>query len=336
MSSRVTLACIAALASLAVSAAKDESPLSVIGTIAGPDGRWDFASIDAKQRRLYVARGDGVMAVDLETQKVTPKLVAGSRVHGVILVPGAGRMVSTNGETKTATLFNTADGKVIAQLPTGTDPDAGAFDPSTGLVLVMNSKGGDATLIDPVGARVTGTIAIGGELESVAVDGKGRAYVAVEDKGEVAVLDIAKKETVTRYKLDGCEEPSGLVVDAADQLIVTACGNGVAKVLSATDGAEVASLPIGARPDAAILDEQGKRVFIPCGDGTLATIAIRGPRDVVLLDAVKTRPNARTGAFDSKTGRLYLPTATMVPAATPGGRSTPAPGSFVVLIVGRK
>lgn len=338
MSRRLALACIAALAFVgAAASAADQAPaLSVIGTIAGPDGRWDFASIDAAKRKLYVARGDGVMVVDLETQKVTPAIVPGARVHGVILVPGKGRMVSTNGETNTATLFDTADGKVIAQIPTGIDPDAGIYDPSTGLVLVMDSKGGDATLIDPVAGKVTGTIAVGGELESVDVDGKGRAYVAVEDKNEVAVLDIAQKKTVAHYKLDGCDEPSGLVVDPRNKLIVVACGNNVAKVVSITDGKEIASLPIGPRPDAAIFDQAGGRVFIPCGDGTMATIAIAGPDKATALAPIQTKANARTGAFDSKTGRLYLPTATMVPATTPGARPTPAPGSFVVLIVGTK
>src|ERR1700723_320129 len=58
--------------------------LSVIGTIPGPDGGWDIASVDAEARRLYIAHGDAVMAVDLDSGKVTPKLVEGKRLHAVL------------------------------------------------------------------------------------------------------------------------------------------------------------------------------------------------------------------------------------------------------------
>ena len=34
-------------------------------TIAGPDGGWDLASVDASSAHLYVARSGGVMRVDL-------------------------------------------------------------------------------------------------------------------------------------------------------------------------------------------------------------------------------------------------------------------------------
>ncbi|HEV7441895.1 MAG TPA: hypothetical protein VGO18_04825, partial [Steroidobacteraceae bacterium] len=61
----------------------------VMKMIAHQDGdaRLDYASIDGVSRRLYVARGFGVMAVDLDTEKTTPQLVAGQHVHAVIPLP---------------------------------------------------------------------------------------------------------------------------------------------------------------------------------------------------------------------------------------------------------
>src|ERR1700744_1032493 len=95
--------------------------LSVIGTIPGPDGGWDIASVDAEARRLYIAHGDAVMAVDLDSGKVTPKLVDGKRLHAVLPLPD-GRALSTNGGDNTVTLFEAATGKVIAVIPTGVSP----------------------------------------------------------------------------------------------------------------------------------------------------------------------------------------------------------------------
>ncbi len=60
----------------------------VVDVIAGPDGGWDMASIDATACRLYVARSDGVMTINLDTRIVTPRVVAGERVHAVVPIPG--------------------------------------------------------------------------------------------------------------------------------------------------------------------------------------------------------------------------------------------------------
>jgi hypothetical protein len=68
--------------------AADLSGLGVVTTIPGNDASFDYASVDAPARRLYVARGDGVMSVDLETLKVTPRLIPGKHVHAVVPLPG--------------------------------------------------------------------------------------------------------------------------------------------------------------------------------------------------------------------------------------------------------
>jgi len=213
------------LPSAAALAAAAPPKLSVVATIPGPDGGWDTASVDAVARRLYVAHGDAVMAVDLDSGKVTPALVAGKRLHAVVPLAD-GRALSTNGGDNTATLFETATGKVIAAIPTGLNPDVAVFDPSSGLVLVMDGRAdGEITLIDPKTASSPGKIAVGGKLEFAVADGHGTAYVNVEDKGEIAVVDIAGRKVTARYKLPDCDEPSGLALNPAGGLLVAACQN---------------------------------------------------------------------------------------------------------------
>ncbi len=242
-------------------------------------------------------------------------------------------MLSTNGNSNTATLFQAASGSVIAEISTGQKPDAAVFEPSTGLVFVMNAKGGDVTLVDPHQAKAVGEIPIGGALEFAVADGTGHVFVNIEDQGAIAVLDAASRQVTARYPLKDCEAPSGLAIDIEDKVLVSACANGIAKLVSASDGAEIATLQIGKRPDAVIWDVARKLFFIPSGgDGLLTVIARRGPAAFTVVDRVTTRLGARTGALDPATGRIYLPTATLIPAAT--GRPTPAPGTFVVLVVG--
>ncbi|HLG87653.1 MAG TPA: YncE family protein [Alphaproteobacteria bacterium] len=324
------------LASVIPAPAAEQVPaLSVIGAIPGPDGGWDYASVDAAQRRLYVAHGDAVMAVNLDTAKVEPKLVEGQRLHAVVPLPG-GRVLSTNGGNDTATLFEGDTGRVIASIPTGRKPDAAVYDPSSGLVFVMDGQDGDATLVDPKTGTSPGRIPIGGKLEFAVADGKGNVFVNVEDKGEIAVVDAKARKVTTRYKLPDCEEPSGLAIDRKDGILVSACSNGKAIALKAADGSVLATLPIGMRPDAAIFDFKRRLFFIPCGEGTLAVIGENENGPPTVTATVPTANGARTGALDPKTGKLYLPTADFKPPAPGEKRHQVVPGTFRILIVGTK
>lgn len=319
--------------SLAAEAGKAAPDLAVVATIPGPDGGWDFASVDSAQRRLYIAHGDAVMSVDLDTGAVNPRLIGGERLHSVALLPG-GRALVTNGGDNTATLFTEATGDIIASIPTGAGPDAAIFDPWSGLALVMDGRGGEITLIDPKAATAVGDIQVGGKLEFAAADGKGKAFVNIEDRDEIAVIDIAARKVAARYPLTGCESPTGLNIDPATGTFIAACANHIAVALDAKDGKIVATPPIGGRPDAVIFDPGRGLFFIPCGEGSLAVIAATGtPR---IVDTIPTAIGARTGALDAKTGKLYLPTADF--GAVPAGQERPAiiPGTFRILVVGRK
>jgi DNA-binding beta-propeller fold protein YncE len=308
----------------------------LIKTIAHQDGdaRLDYASIDGTSRRLYVARGFGVTAVDLDTEQVTRQLVAGQHVHAVIPLPG-GRALSTNGDTNTVTLFDGNSGKVLAQIDTGRDPDAAAFDPTSGLVFVMNAKDGDTTLIDPVGGKAVGRLSLGGTPEFAVVDGHGRLFVNIEDLNKTVVIDTVGRKVLGSYDLPGCEGPSALGLDSESGVLVAACANRTAVAIRAADGKLIAShLPIDRKPDAVIFDAATKNFYIPCGrDGTLAVISESNDGVLTVRTSVSTAVGAHTGALDSKTGRLYIPTADY--HLTLSGIA-PADGTFRILVFGSK
>jgi YVTN family beta-propeller protein len=308
--------------------------LSVVGTIPGPDGGWDTLSVDAEARRLYIAHGDAVTAVNLDSGKLTPKLVDGKRLHSVVPLSG-GRALSTNGGDNTATLFDGATGKVIASIATGLEPDVAILEPSSGLVMAMDGKGGDITLIDPKTATSPGRITVGGKLEFAVADGAGKVFVNVEDKAEIADIDMAARKVTARYPLTGCEDPTGLALDPSTGLLLAACANQKAVAVEAKDGRIVATLPIGERPDGAIFDAGRKLFFIPCGAGSIAVIGENsGPPAVIAT--VATANGARTAALDPKTGKLYLPTADFKAPAEGEKRHTVVPGTFRILVVGEK
>jgi len=311
--------------------------LSVIGKISGPDGGWDYASVDATTHRLFVGRSYGVMVVDLDSGKVTDAFVPGAVVHGVIAIGDTGVGVSANGKSQLAILFDTKSGKVLASIPTGLDPDAVAYDPATALVAIMEGDAHDALLIDPKTMKAVGNIPLGGQPEFAASDGHGHLFVNIVGTHELATVDIASRSVLGRAPLPGCEGPTGLAYDPADDLVISVCRNGVADVTQGKTGAARASIAIGQGPDAAIFDSEHKVFYVPCGRaGTLAVIAVKGPADIALAETVPTALGARTGAYDAKTGKLYLPTAQYQLPVAPGTRPQTVPGTFEIVVVGPK
>jgi DNA-binding beta-propeller fold protein YncE len=309
-------------------------PFAIVKHIAGPDGQWDYAIADTGTRRLYVGREYGVMAIDLDSGVVTNTLVPGKMVHGIAAVGTGGTFVSTNGSANTATFFDGRNGKVLGEVRTGKDPDAVVYEPRTGLVVVANHEGGDVTLIDPRSRTVAGTIAVGGELEFTAADGTGRVYINVADKHGVAVIDIAARKIIGSLPLPGCEDPSGLAYDEIDHWVISACFNGVVDIVDPATRRQIAHIPTGKFPDAAIWDAARKLVFVPSfADGNLTVIAVRGPQDIKVTQTLTTQPGTRTGALDASTGTVYLPTSKLTPPAKEGDLPTPVPGTFEVLVV---
>jgi DNA-binding beta-propeller fold protein YncE len=299
-------------------------------SIPGPDGGWDLASVDPIAQRLYVARTDGVMGIDLRRGTVTPVMVPSQRGHAAFAIPGTHEIVSTNGASNTALIFDGLTGKVRATIPTGKKPDAVAFDPRTRTEWIMNPDSGSITVIDRASAKVVATVAVPGSLELGVADGEGRLFVNVEDRNEVAVIDTRRRVLLKRFALPGCEGPTGIAYAPDAKLLVSACANGVA-VVSTRDGRQVAALAIGPRPDGALYDQRRHVALIPSGgDGTLAVIRLSGtPR---VLDRITTAKGSRTAALDPSTGRIYLPAADFAPAVG-SDRPKMIPGTFRVLVL---
>jgi DNA-binding beta-propeller fold protein YncE len=300
--------------------------------IPGPDGLWDYASVDAAARKLYVGREGGILAMDLTTHVVVPVLFASPVVHQVLPL-NDGRLIATTGESNEAVIVEAATGKVLATVRTGNDPDAVALDRKTGLAITFNRGGRDATIFDVAQARVVGTLKLPGAPEFAAADGNGHVYVNIATTGEVAVIDVLRKKITRRLRLHGCEEPTGLALDVEAGVLLAACSNGIAKAIT-TEGRELASLEVGREPDAAILDARRRLAFIPSGgDGTLTVISLADRNDIKVVQRLSIQRGTRTGTVDPQTGKLYLPAGKLLPPAPPAKWPSVVPGSFEIIVV---
>lgn len=322
---------VALLAAALAVAPLPAAAMSVTSRISLADGGWDYVSVDPASNRLFVARGDGVATIDLATKAVTPQLVAATRTHAALVIPGTTIGAVTSTADGGVMLFDAATGKVTADIKTGPKPDAATYDLATKSLLVMDNKDGSVTIVDPASGKKTGTVAVGGALEFAVTDNHGRLYVNVEDKNTLVTVDIKSRAVVRTIPLTGCDEPSGLALTKSGVLI-SACSNGVAKAIDAKSGKPMADIAIGAGPDAVLYDATRDRAYVPGGrDGTLTVIDTKG-HAARKIATIATQKGARTGAVDPATGTVYLPVA-RYEAAVGDARPKAVPGSVEMLVI---
>jgi DNA-binding beta-propeller fold protein YncE len=291
----------------------------------GGEGGWDYLTLDASSHRLFVTRATRIMVVDVASGKLVGEIPDTAGVHGVALLPSSGRGVTSNGKEDTATIFDLKTLVPIAKVKTGGKPDAILFDPFSGLVLTFNGKSNSVTLIDVSKAQAVGSIDLPGRPETGVSDGKGRVFVNLEDKNQLAVIDVAARKVVAAWPLPGCDEPTGLAFDVANRQLFSACHSGVLVVIDADSGRNVAQVTIGAGVDAAAFDAQSKLIFTSNGEGTLSVIRQESADKYVSLANVPTQKGARTMALEAETHTIY----TVAPGAAVDGKGA----AFELLVV---
>jgi DNA-binding beta-propeller fold protein YncE len=334
---RIGSALLAAMVLLVAGGRAEDRPAApgyhVIKKIApGGEGGWDYLTIDAKARRLYVTRFDRVMALDVDKGTLIGEVAPTPGVHGVALVPPRERGFISNGGDSTVTVFDLKTLREVDRIKVGRRPDAIVYDPASDRVFTFNAGSRDATAIDAEGGKVVGTVALGGKPEFAVADGQGNVYVNLEDKSELLALDAHKLTVTHRWPLAPGKDPAGLAMDRSRRRLFSSCHNGKMVVLDADSGRVLATPPIGKGTDACVFDPDTGLAFSSNGDGTLTVVRDDGKGGYEVAETVMTQAGARTMALDPKTHNLYLVTA----KPKPGQRWSYEPGSFVLLVVGRR
>jgi YVTN family beta-propeller protein len=306
--------CSAILAAVLLPAAVHAAPPAA-AYVPGPRwtldgaGKWDYADVDPVCARLYLTRGERVQVLDLKTGKPAGEIGATAGVHGVAFAQDLKRGYASNGRANSVIVFDLDTLKTIGEIKVaGVNPDAILYEPASHKLYTFNGKSGDVSVFDAATLKALATIKVGGKPEFAVGDGAGRLFFNDEDGAQVGVIDVATDKLAAQWKLPGCEEPSGLAIDAAKKRLFSVCANGVMAVTDAASGAHVASLPIGGHPDAAAYDAASATVFSSNGEGTLSVIRQLDADHYAPAQEAPTIKGARTMALDHASGKVYLPT----------------------------
>ena len=343
-----TVACSAGLLALSLvahaqSPAKTDAPAyAIVGrhVIGGPGG-WDYLLADPASRHLFVSRSDRVLVVDLADGALAATIPGTDGVHGVALVHELGRGYTSNGRADSLSVFDLATLKPTGTIAvSGHNPDAILYDKASRHLFTFNGRSKDVSVIDPQTEKTVATIVVGGKPEFAVTDDKGHIFFNIEDTSELAQIDARSAKLVARWKLEDCEDPTGLAFDEAHHRLFSVCQNGKMVVTDSVNGKSIASAAIGKGPDAAAYDAQRGLVFSSNGaDGTLTVVRQIDADHYAVVQTLSTQPSARTLALDAESHRVYLVAAKFGPKPEPT-KEQPRPrapvldDSFEVLVVG--
>ena len=333
----IALAVIVGCAVLGLQA--QDGPYKLIKEIAiGGEGGWDYLSVDAPNKRLYVSHATKAVVVDLAKDAVIGEIADTPGIHGAVAAT-PGRVFTSNGRGNNASIVDAKTLQTISKIETEGNPDFIMFEPKQKEVYTFNGRGRSATVIGADSGQVVATIPLGGKPEAAVTDAAaGRVYVNIEDKNTVAVIDIPTHKVVATWPIAPGEEASGLAIDVKNHRLFIGAGNKLMLMMDSTTGQIVGQVPVGPGVDATVFDPGNGYAISSSGDGTTTIAHEDSPAELSVVQVLRTAPGARTMALDPMTHRLYLPTANFstAPPEAPGGRGrvTIEPNSMKILVYG--
>jgi DNA-binding beta-propeller fold protein YncE len=280
--------------------------------LPGRSPRFDYQSVDATGRTLYVAhQGDGVvLEIDLSRNRVARVIRGLAGVHGVLVVPAIHRLYASAQALHELVVVDTRTGRIISRHPAGEVPDGIAYDPAQREVFVSDERPDGAVIAADAGTgRTVARIALGGSAGNVQYDGaRGQILVGVETRDEIAVIDPVARTVVQRVGVSGCKADHSLLVDAPAHLLLVGCSaNGRLVVLDERTFHELGAIAHAGHVDVLALDPLRQRAYAASEDGIVTVLQLRRGESPRLLGQGRLAARAHSVAVDPRTHDVYVP-----------------------------
>src|SRR5260221_3047467 len=304
----------------AAPAASAATPYKIVNTAQFlGTGAIDYVYADNDEHRLYIPRGNQVLVFDMDTLK-SAGAITNARARGAAVDPKSHHGFCSSSPV---VMWDTKTLATIKTIPVQGRPDGILFEPATERVYVFSHTQPNATVLDSKDGSIAGTIDLGGAPEQAASDGQGHLYVTLEDKDNVAVVDVKTLKVSAHYDLGGKGGgPAGLGLDAKNHVLFAFCHEPAACViLSADDGKIISTLPIGKGVDGGGFNPNTMEAFSSQGDGTLTIIKENSPSSFEVEQTVKTKSRAKTCTLDAKNNQIVLITTEPAPIPPPAAAS---------------
>ncbi len=314
--------------------AQQKAILKVIATfpISG-DGGWDYLAIQPGTDKLFVSHGKEVNIIDKNHGDSLGCIKGLNGVHGIAFVTHLNKGYITSGRDNTVVVFDLKTHTILHKINGGLNPDGIVYDARLHKLIVSNGKSNSLSLIDPKTDKISATIDLGGRPEVALSDGK-NIFVNLEDKSEIAVVDVQSGLVVKRWPLTPLEAPSGMALDIKNHRLFTACSDSEKMmVIDYSNGKTITVLPIGEDCDGLWFDKAKATIFASNKGGTVTVIKQLTANAYKVIANVKTQFGAKTITGDEGTHKIYVSTATLKKDSG-SDKTTIVPGTFKVMVLG--
>src|SRR6202790_3460985 len=314
----------------------------------GGDEYYDYITIDADARRVYVSHGTEVVILNADDDSVVGRISGLTRCHGIAVVPELGKGSVTDGDSHTAAdvqkvvVFDLKTLKVTGEIKTNqVDTDAIIYEPVTKHILSFNGDSHNTTVIDAAKETVITNIELGGAVQFPAVDGKGMVYDNNQEKNEILVIDARTNTVKARWPTAPEGQPVAMAIDPKNRRLFSSGRDPqIAAMFDADTGKLIQSFPISSGVDANAFEPKTGTLFVSTKEGMIHIFHEDSPDKLSEVETVKTEFGAKTIQVDPKTHKLFLSTSDFNPPAAPTEKQPhpqpkPKPGNFRVLVYGR-
>jgi DNA-binding beta-propeller fold protein YncE len=293
-------------------------PLLLVADLPLPGGasRFDYQSVDAEHRRLYIAHlGDSsLVAFDLDAQRVLQEVSGLPSVHGVVAAREQHLVLATSTAEKTLAIIDDQTFQVKSRVPAGAYPNGLAYDPVSGRAFISNNTGRGVAVVDVKNSRALPSIDIGGGAGNTQYDAEsGHVFAAVHGLPVLVEIDPAVPQIVGRIALHKVSTCHGLLVASEMRLAFAAC-RGAAPLLVVVDLAtrrQTVTLPLPTDIDVLAFDPGLRRLYAASETGTVAVFAVTTDRSVTEMGRGFLSPKAHTVAVDPVSHRVFFPLANL-------------------------
>jgi DNA-binding beta-propeller fold protein YncE len=315
---------------------------------AGGGEYYDYVSVDAEARRVYVSHGTEVVILNADDYSVVGKIEGLVRCHGIAVAKDLGKGFITDGDgrpgatVQEVVIFDLKTLKVTGRVKTDQpDTDAIVYEPATKHIFTFNGDSHNTTVIDAVKESVIMTIDLVGKVEFPAVDGKGMVFDNNPEKNDVVAIDARTNTVKARWPTAPEGAPTAMAMDQKNRRLFSA-GRGPQFVImmDADTGKVIQSYPISAGVDANAFEPATGMLFVSTREGMLHIYHEDSPDKLSEVEMVKTEYGAKTLQVDPKTHNVFLTTSDFNPPAAPTEKqphplATAKPGNFRVLVYGK-
>jgi DNA-binding beta-propeller fold protein YncE len=304
--------------------------------IIGGVGDWDYLTVEPVANKLFIAHGQFVQVVDVESGTVAGIVKGLRQAHAIVLDHDGAHGYVTDGPANMVRVFDRTSFEVVASIPTGPSPRSMALDPVSGLLFVVgapvfsggnqagsgsrtpSSQQSNRPIPRPAGGHTASTITVidaqrrtplaqillPGALGFAQADGDGRVYITVADRNQILRLDAQAMGNAVHRAVDAHTQGTQPVTPAPDSKPV---------LLDWSPGASPAP-PADAYPSTFRLDSSCQepralafdaahgRLFAACSNFRLAVLNASTGQTVAVLPI---GPGEDAIAYDPNRGMIY-------------------------------